>query len=189
MGRLCWRTNSGTSWGVNKECQAADLRGLRTLKCSKQETAQAILDILGPLENFRDGPLTLALEALIQLSIMTPKFSGDMLSAILHRTLEAVLGGPQKEEDREELKRHFRLLLGSLLMEAPNPGPLLQLLSDLQGYDLDKTGEAQELAACSISLLLAMAWRFPQLRMTVIQPDLTCFQRRPKEDGIIIEDL
>ncbi|CAI5778440.1 Hypothetical predicted protein [Podarcis lilfordi] len=101
MGRLCWRTNSGTSWGVNKECQAADLRGLRTLKCSKQETAQAILDILGPLENFRDGPLTLALEALIQLSIMTPKFSGDMLSAILHRTLEAVLGGPQKEEDRE----------------------------------------------------------------------------------------
>ncbi|XP_077785708.1 uncharacterized protein LOC114594727 isoform X3 [Podarcis muralis] len=52
-----------------------------------------------------------------------------MLSAILHGTLEAVLGGPQKEEDREELKRRFRLLLGSLPMEAPNSGTLLQLLS------------------------------------------------------------
>ncbi|XP_060138715.1 uncharacterized protein LOC132593186 [Zootoca vivipara] len=117
--------------GVIQSCQAAELRGLRTLKCSKQETAKAILDILGPLEHFRDRPLTLALalEALLQLSTMRPKFSCDMISAILHRTMEAVLQGPEKEEEREELKRHFRLLLGSLLMEAPNPGTLLQLLS------------------------------------------------------------
>ncbi|XP_060125627.1 uncharacterized protein LOC132591345 [Zootoca vivipara] len=117
--------------GVIQSCQAAELRGLRTLKCSMQETAKAILDILGPMEHFRDRPLTLALalEALLQVSTMRPKFSCDMISAILHRTMEAVLQGPEKEEEREELKRHFRLLLGSLLMEAPNPGTLLQLLS------------------------------------------------------------
>ncbi|XP_053243462.1 uncharacterized protein LOC128413487 [Podarcis raffonei] len=119
---------------------------------------------------------------------MRPKYNGEMLSAILHGTLEAVLGGPQKEEDREELKGRFRLLLGSLLMEAPNPGTLLQLLSDRRGYALGETGEAQTLTASSISLLLAMARKFPQLRMTVIQPDLACFWRKPKEDDIIIED-
>ncbi|XP_077778803.1 uncharacterized protein LOC114588794 [Podarcis muralis] len=118
--------------GVIRSCQAAELRGLRSLKCSKQETAQAILDILGPLEHFRDCPLTLALalEALLQLSTMRPKFSCDMISAILHRTLEAVLkGATEEEEKREELKRHFQLLLGILLMESPNPGTLLHLLS------------------------------------------------------------
>ncbi|XP_077785705.1 uncharacterized protein LOC114594727 isoform X2 [Podarcis muralis] len=112
-----------------------------------------------------------------------------MLSAILHGTLEAVLGGPQKEEDREELKRRFRLLLGSLPMEAPNSGTLLQLLSDLRGQALGETGEAQTPAASSISLLLAVARRFPQVRMTVIRPDLACFWRRLKEDDIIIEDM
>nr|XP_034974956.1 uncharacterized protein LOC118086951 isoform X2 [Zootoca vivipara] len=93
--------------GVIQSCQAAELRGLRTLKCSKQETAKAILDILGPLEHFREPPLTLALalEALLQLSTMRPKFNCDMISAILHRTMEAVLQGPEKEEEREELKR------------------------------------------------------------------------------------
>ncbi|CAI5776165.1 Hypothetical predicted protein [Podarcis lilfordi] len=138
---------------------------------------------LGALGALGDCRLTLDLdlEALLQLSIMKPKYNGEMLSAILHGTLEAVLGGPQKEEDREELKRRFRLLLGSLLMEAPSPGTLLQLLSDLRGYALDETGEAQRLVASSISLLLAVARRFPQLRMTVIRPDLACFRRRPKE--------
>ena len=34
-------------------------------------------------------------------STMHPKFSSDMLSLILHRTLEAVLEGPEMEEDRE----------------------------------------------------------------------------------------
>ncbi|CAI5797282.1 Hypothetical predicted protein [Podarcis lilfordi] len=60
--------------GVIESCQAAELRGLRSLKCSKEETAQKILDILGPLEHFRDRPLTLALalEALLQLSTMRP---------------------------------------------------------------------------------------------------------------------
>ncbi|CAI5778650.1 Hypothetical predicted protein [Podarcis lilfordi] len=96
------------------------------------------------------------------------------------------LGGPRPAE---ELKLHFQLLLGSLLMEAPSPGTLLQLLSDLRGYALDETGEAQTLVASSISLLLAVARRFPQLRMTVIQPDLACFRRRPKKDGIILEDM
>ncbi|XP_060136014.1 uncharacterized protein LOC132592790 isoform X2 [Zootoca vivipara] len=177
--------------GVIRSCQAAELRGLRTLKCSKQETAKAILDILGPLEHFRDCPLTLALalEALLQLSTMRPKFSCDMISAILHRTMEAVLQGPEKEEEREELKRHFRLLLGSLLMEAPNPGTLLQLLSDLRGYALGESGEAQQLAASSISLLLAVARKFPHLRMTVVRPDLACFRLKPEEDDIIIEDI
>nr|XP_034958338.1 uncharacterized protein LOC118078545 [Zootoca vivipara] len=206
--------------GVIRSCQAAELRGLRTLKCSKQETAKAILDILGPLEHFRDCPLTLALalEALLQLSTMRPKFSCDMISAILHRTMEAVLQGPEKEEEREELKRHFRLLLGSLLMEAPNPGTLLQLLSisvpmasgDLRGYALGESGEAQKLAASSISLLLVVARKIPRLRassspssipsfvffhpskstsMTVVRPDLACFRQNPEEDDIVIEDL
>nr|XP_034953803.1 uncharacterized protein LOC118075723 [Zootoca vivipara]XP_034953804.1 uncharacterized protein LOC118075723 [Zootoca vivipara] len=230
--------------GVIQSCQAAELRGLRTLKCSKQETAKAILDILGPMEHFRDRPLTLALalEALLQVSTMRPKFSCDMISAILHRTMEAVLQGPEKEEEREELKRHFRLLLGSLLMEAPNPGTLLQLLSisvpmasgvvlglpppipyptgcpisgaqslfgpqfgprpdwpltlrrsfllqDLRGYALGESGEAQKQVASGISLLLAVARKFPHLQMTVVCPDLACFRLKPKEDDIIIEDL
>ncbi|CAI5773370.1 Hypothetical predicted protein [Podarcis lilfordi] len=105
-------------------------------------------DILWPLEHFRDRPLTLALalEALLQLRgvgslawmgfTRRPKFSCDMISAILHRTSEAVLKGADEEEREEELKRHFRLLLGSLLMEAPNPGTLLHLLSDFRGYAL-----------------------------------------------------
>nr|XP_034983629.1 uncharacterized protein LOC118091098 [Zootoca vivipara] len=172
--------------GVIQSCQAAELRGLRTLKCSKQETAKAILDILGALEHFRDRPLTLALalETLLQLSTMRPKFSCDMISAILHRTMEAVLQGPEKEEEREELKRRFRLLLGSLLMEAPNPGTLLQLLSDLRGYALGESGEAQKLAASSISLLLAIARKFPRLRMTVVRPDLACFRLKTEEDWL-----
>nr|XP_034954630.1 uncharacterized protein LOC118076147 [Zootoca vivipara] len=246
--------------GVIQSCQAAELRGLRTLKCSKQETAKAILDILGPLEHFRDRPLTLALalEALLQLSTMRPKFSCDMISAILHRTMEAVLQGPEKEEEREELKRHFRLLLGSLLMEAPQswhppatfkrkcpdgirggfrvappiPYPFLghraslalNLVQDQSwqtlmvqkcqglcgggskgrfgpdsemlfppagpaGYALGESGEAQKLAASSISLLLAVARKFPRLRMTVVRPDLACFRQKSEEDDIIIEDL
>ncbi|CAI5797323.1 Hypothetical predicted protein [Podarcis lilfordi] len=176
--------------GVIESCQAAELRGLRSLKCSKEETAQKILDILGPLEHSRDRPLTLALalEALLQLSTMRPKFTSDMTSAILHRMLEAVLCGAKEEEEeekREELKRHYRLLLGSLLMEAPNPGTLLHLLSDLRGYALGESGEAQQLAASSISLLLAIARKYPKLRMT----ELACFRRKPKEDDIIIEDI
>nr|XP_028566823.1 uncharacterized protein LOC114587072 isoform X2 [Podarcis muralis] len=180
--------------GVINSCQAAELRGLRSLMCSKEKTAQKILDILGPLEHFRDCPLTLALalEALLQLSTMRPRFTSDMVSAILHRMLEAMLCGAKEEEEeekREELKRHYRLLLGSLLMEAPNPGTLLQLLSDLRGYALGESGEAQQLAASSISLLLAIARKYPKLRMTVIRPELACFRRKPKEDDIIIEDL
>ncbi|CAI5793471.1 Hypothetical predicted protein [Podarcis lilfordi] len=87
--------------GVIQSCQAAELRGLRSLKCSKQETAQAILDILGPLEHFRHRPLTLALalEALLQLR---PRFSCDMISVILRRTLEAVLKGTAEEEEKRE---------------------------------------------------------------------------------------
>ncbi|CAI5793042.1 Hypothetical predicted protein [Podarcis lilfordi] len=151
--------------GVIQSCQTAELRGLRSLKCSKQETAKAILDILGPLEHFRHRPLTLALalEALLQLSTMRPKFSCDMISAILHRTLEA------------ELKRHFRLLLGSLLMEAPNPGTLLHLLSDLRGYALGESGEAQELVASSISLLLAIARKYPNLRISTLPSSIHFF--------------
>ncbi|XP_077776732.1 uncharacterized protein LOC144325854 [Podarcis muralis] len=178
--------------GVINSCQAAELRGLRSLMCSKEETAQKILDILGPLEHFRDRPLTLALalEALLQLSTIRPRFTSDMVSSILHRMLEAVLcGAKEEEEEREELKRHYRLLLGSLLMEAPNPGTLLQLLSDLRGYALGESGEAQQLAASSISLLLAIARKYPKLRMTVIRPELACFRRKPKEDDIIIEDI
>ncbi|XP_053225477.1 uncharacterized protein LOC128404134 isoform X2 [Podarcis raffonei] len=180
--------------GVIESCQAAELRGLRSLKCSKEEMAHKILDILGPLEHFRDCPLTLALalEALLQLSTMRPKFTSDMISAILHRMLEAVLSGAKEEEEeekRDELKRHYRLLLGSLLMEAPNPGTLLQLLSDLRGYALGESGEVQQLAASSISLLLAIARKYPKLRMTVVRPELACFRRKPKEDDIIIEDL
>ncbi|XP_060138716.1 uncharacterized protein LOC132593187 [Zootoca vivipara] len=146
-------------------------------------------DILRPLEHFRDRPLTLALalEALLQLTTMRPKFSCDMISAILHRTMEAVLQGPEKEEEREELKRHFRLLLGSLLMEAPNPGTLLQLLSDLRGYALGESGEAQKLAASSISLLLAVARKFPRLRMTVVRPDLACFHLKPEGEPHTME--
>ncbi|XP_033021797.1 uncharacterized protein LOC117055943 [Lacerta agilis] len=175
--------------GVIQSCQAAELR---TLKCSKQETAKAILDILRPLEHSRvRSPLTLALalEALLQLSTMHPKFSSDMLSLILHRTLEAVLEGPEMEEDRENLKQHYRLLLGSLLIAAPNPGTLLQLLTDLRGYALGESGEAQELAARSISLLLNIARNYPRLRMTVIRPDLACFRLKPKEDDIFIEEI
>ncbi|XP_033016631.1 uncharacterized protein LOC117053180 [Lacerta agilis] len=175
--------------GVIQSCQAAELR---TLKCSKQETAKAILDILRPLEHSRvRSPLTLALalEALLQLSTMHPKFSSDMLSLILHRTLEAVLEGPEMEEDRENLKQHYRLLLGSLLIAAPNPGTLLQLLTDLRGYALGESGEAQDLAARSISLLLKIARRYPRLRMTVIRPDLACFRLKPEEDDIFIEEI
>nr|XP_028565683.1 uncharacterized protein LOC114586420 isoform X2 [Podarcis muralis] len=67
---------------------------------------------------------------------MRPHFSCDMVSAILHRTMEAVLGGAEKEEDKEEWKRHFLNLLGGLLLEAPNAGTLLQLLTDLRFYAL-----------------------------------------------------
>ncbi|CAI5773751.1 Hypothetical predicted protein [Podarcis lilfordi] len=76
-------------------------------------------DILGHLERFRDQSLSLALalEALLQLSIMRPKFNGDMRSAILHRTFEAVLKGAEKVEDREALKQHFHSLLGGQLEE------------------------------------------------------------------------
>ncbi|XP_077776345.1 uncharacterized protein LOC114592682 [Podarcis muralis] len=168
--------------GAIQSCQTAELRGLRSLKCSKQETAQAILDILGPLEHFRDRPLTLALalEALIQLSTMRPKFSCYMISAILHRTLEAVLNGAEEEEEeREELKRHFRLLLGSLLMEAPNPGTLLHLLSDLQG---SRTSGLQHPLAAGRCL------EIPQPQ-TVVWPDLACFRLKTEKDDIIIEDL
>ncbi|XP_077782855.1 uncharacterized protein LOC114595484, partial [Podarcis muralis] len=115
--------------GIIQDCQAARLRGLRTLKYSKEETAKAILDILGHLEYFRDCPLSLALafEALLQLSFMRPHFSPSVVSVILHRTTEAVLGSA--EEDKEELKRPFQSLLGGLLLEALNIGTLLQLLT------------------------------------------------------------
>ncbi|XP_028583995.2 uncharacterized protein LOC114596494 [Podarcis muralis] len=115
--------------GIIQDCQAARLRGLRTLKYSKEETAKAILNILGHLEYFRDRPLSLALafEALLQLSFMRPHFSLSMVSEILHRTAEAVLGSA--EEDREELKRPFQSLLGGLLLEAPNTRTFLQLLT------------------------------------------------------------
>ncbi|CAI5771823.1 Hypothetical predicted protein [Podarcis lilfordi] len=117
--------------GIIQDCQAARLRGLRTLKYSKEETTKAILNILVHLEYFRDRPLSLALafEALLQLSFMRPHFSPSMVSAILHRTTEAVLGSA--EEDKEELKRPFQSLLGGLLLEAPNTSTLLQLLTDL----------------------------------------------------------
>ncbi|CAI5797217.1 Hypothetical predicted protein [Podarcis lilfordi] len=52
-----------------------------------------------------------------------------------------------------------------------------------------ESGEAQEPAASSISLLLAVARKYPNLRMTVVRPDLACFCLKPEEDDIIIEDL
>ncbi|CAI5771813.1 Hypothetical predicted protein [Podarcis lilfordi] len=175
--------------GIIQDCQAARLRGLRTLKYSKEETTKAILNILGHLEYFRDRPLSLALafEALLQLSFMRPHFSPSMVSAILHRTTEAVLGSA--EEDKEELKRPFQSLLGGLLLEAPNIGTLLQLLTDLRYYALLGSEDQRKLAASSISLLLALSQRFPNLRNTVIQSDLTCFRNNLKEDDIIIEEL
>ncbi|XP_053241259.1 uncharacterized protein LOC128412407 [Podarcis raffonei] len=174
--------------GVIQDCQAARLRGLRTLKYSKEETAKAILNILGHLEYFRDRPLSLALafEALLQLSFMRPHFSLSMVSSILHRTTEAVLGSA--EEDKEELKRPFQSLLGGLLLEAPNTSTLLQLLTDLRYYALLGSEDQRKLAASSISLLLALSRRFPNLRNTVIRPELACF-RNLKEDDIIIEEL
>nr|XP_034954637.1 uncharacterized protein LOC118076153 [Zootoca vivipara] len=144
--------------GVIQSCQAAELRGLRTLKCSKQETAKAILDILGPLEHFRDRPLTLALalEALLQLSTMRPKFSCDMV----HRTMEAVIQGPEKEEE----KRTARIRPGGKRGGS-------------------KTSGQQHFIAAGV------ARKFPRLRMTVVRPDLACFRQKPEEDDIVIEDL
>ncbi|XP_053241263.1 uncharacterized protein LOC128412410 [Podarcis raffonei] len=167
--------------GIIQACQAARLRGLRTLKYSKEETAKAILDILGHLEYFRDRPLSLALafETLLQLSFMRPQFSPSMVSAILHRTTEAVLGSA--DEDKEELKRPFQSLLGGFLLEAPNTGSLLQLLTDLRYYALLGSEDQRKLAASSISLLLALSRRFPNLRNTVIRPELACFRNNLKE--------
>ncbi|CAI5771725.1 Hypothetical predicted protein [Podarcis lilfordi] len=167
--------------GIIQDCQAARLRGLRTLKYSKEETAKAIL--------FRDRPLSLALafEALLQLSFMRPHFSPSMVSAILHRTTEAVLGSA--EEDKEGLKRPFQSLLGGLLLEAPNTGTLLQLLTDLRCYALLGSEDQRKLAASRVSLLLALSRRFPNLRNTVNRPELACFRNNLKEDDIIIEEL
>ncbi|CAI5771800.1 Hypothetical predicted protein [Podarcis lilfordi] len=175
--------------GIIQDCQAARLRGLRTLKYSKEETAKAILDILGHLEYFRDRPLSLALafEALLQLSFMRPHFSPSVVSAILHRTTEAVLGSA--EEDKEGLKRPFQSLLGGLLLEAPNTSTLLQLLTDLRYYALLGSEDQRKLGASSISLLLALSRRFPNLRNTVIRPEQACFRNNLKEDDIIIEEL
>ncbi|XP_053240530.1 uncharacterized protein LOC128411931 isoform X3 [Podarcis raffonei] len=154
--------------GVIQDCQAAWLRGLRTLKYSKEETAKAILNILGHLEYFRDRPLslTLAFEALLQLSFMRPHFSPSMVSAILHRTTEAVLGSA--EEDKEELKRPFQSLLGGLLLEAPNTSTLLHLLTDLRYCALLGSEDQRKLAASSISLLLALSRRLPYLRVSIL---------------------
>ncbi|XP_032992036.1 uncharacterized protein LOC117039112 [Lacerta agilis] len=151
---------------VIQNCQAAQIRGLQTLKCSKQEPAKAIMHIFGHLEHFRDCPL--ASEALLQLSFMRPHFGCDMVSAILYRTMEAVLGGAEKEEDKEELKRHFQSLLGGLLLEAPNAGTLHQLLADLRFYALWRSDAERKLAASSISLLLAVSRRFPHLRVSIL---------------------
>ncbi|CAI5771832.1 Hypothetical predicted protein [Podarcis lilfordi] len=155
----------------------------------QEETTKAILNILGHLEYFRDRPLSLALafEALLQLSFMRPHFSSLMVSAILHRTTEAVLGSA--EEDKEELKRPFQSLLGGLLLEAPNTSTLLQLLTDLRYYALLGSEDQRKLGASSISLLLALSRRFPNLRNTVIRPELACFRNNLKEDDIIIEEL
>ncbi|XP_060129286.1 uncharacterized protein LOC132591967 [Zootoca vivipara] len=176
---------------VIQDCQAARLRGLRTLKYSKQEAVKAILDILGHLEYFRDRPLSLALafEALLQLSFMRPHFSLAMVSAILHKAMEAVLRGAEQEEEKEELKRPFESLLGGLLLEAPNAGTLLQLLTDLRYYALCGSEDERKLAASSISLLLAVSRRFPRLRNTVIRPELACFRQNLKEDDLIIEEI
>ncbi|XP_077776505.1 uncharacterized protein LOC114586420 isoform X2 [Podarcis muralis] len=160
---------------VIQNCQAAWLRGLRTLKCSKQETAKAIM----VSEGWREGPpwggrgreglwggksrqKGVREEAASNPSpfstFMRPHFSCDMVSAILHRTMEAVLGGAEKEEDKEEWKRHFlNLLGGGLLLEAPNAGTLLQLLTDLRFYALWGSEAERKLAASSISLLLAVS--------------------------------
>nr|XP_028581501.1 uncharacterized protein LOC114595381 [Podarcis muralis] len=167
--------------GIIQDCQAARLRGLRTLKYSKEETAKAILNILGHLEYFRDRPLSLALafEALLQLSFMRPHFSLSMVSEILHRTAEAVLGSA--EEDKEELKRPFQSLLGGLLLEAPNTRTFLQLLTDLRYYALWGNEDERKLGASSISLLLALSQRFPNLRNKVIRPELACFRNNLKE--------
>ncbi|CAI5797791.1 Hypothetical predicted protein [Podarcis lilfordi] len=95
--------------------------------------------------------------------------------------MEAVLGGAEKEEDKEERKRHFLSLLGGLLLEAPNAGTLLQLLTDLRFYALWGSEAERKLAASSISLLLAISRRFPHLRNTVIRPELACFWKNLKE--------
>nr|XP_028581516.1 uncharacterized protein LOC114595395 [Podarcis muralis] len=142
-----------------------------------------------PLGVLQGSPLSLALafEALLQLSFMRPHFSPSVVSEILHRTTEAVLGST--EEDKEELKRPFQSLLGGLLLEAPNTGTLLQLLTDLRYYALLGSEDQRKLGASSISLLLALSRRFPNLRNTVIRPELACFRNNLKEDDIIIEEL
>ncbi|CAI5780052.1 Hypothetical predicted protein [Podarcis lilfordi] len=87
------------------------------------------------------------------------------------------------------MKRHFQSLLGGLLLEAPNAGTLLQLLTDLRYYALWGSEVERKLVASSISLLQAVSRRFPHLRNTVIRLELACFQQNLKEDDLVIEEL
>ncbi|CAI5761938.1 Hypothetical predicted protein [Podarcis lilfordi] len=131
---ICWRGGPFwlTAWGCQSPGETSLTFGVRAVLRRPPEGAglssSAVFQhIFGHLERFRDRTLSLALalEALLQLSFMRPHFSSNMVSAILHRTMEAVLGSAEKDDDKEELKRHFQ----SLLLEAPNVGTLLQLLT------------------------------------------------------------
>ncbi|CAI5775361.1 Hypothetical predicted protein [Podarcis lilfordi] len=175
-GDSCWRMNSSTSWGSSRAARQLSSGGLipEVLQAGDGPSHSGHLGALGALQGSPPDPGPC-------LGGPPPAKHHEAQIQLIQPSIQTLF--------LQELKRHFWLLMGSLLMEAPNPGTLLHLLSDLRGYALGESGEAQELAASSISLLLAVARKYPTLRMTVVRLDLACFRLKPKEDDIIIEDL
>ncbi|XP_061454736.1 uncharacterized protein LOC133371380 isoform X2 [Rhineura floridana] len=178
---------------VSSTCGEAWARGQDTMPYNKNGVAQAIVPIIEKWDIF-PPTLTLAMEAIYNLSFMKPPLRTENRSLIINIAFYATYKMTERGEDgMEEVKEMFLLMLKGLLAEAPTVGTLSSIVEDLSFYvSARENGEENDLAASSLQWLLAHSVTLPSLNLEsvkrLVPPELSWMCPRAKEE-LQMEDL